>query len=118
MKSNPQDQDDIAAFCSTPKETTKMAFLVKDLLRFAGLACNEKKSFWIPTETKPLLGAIWPLNVVDQKAEATEKLQKLHEAWRTTRTLKDHQKFSGKLASLANFPGVTMKLLKAPKKLR
>eukprot|EP00917_Polyrhabdina_sp_WS-2016_P015421 GHVP01033568.1.p2 GENE.GHVP01033568.1~~GHVP01033568.1.p2 ORF type:complete len:101 (-),score=19.19 GHVP01033568.1:79-381(-) len=71
-------QDDIAVACESPEETIKLAQLAKDVIRFAGL-------LWIPTKTKPLLRAIWAPNVIFQKPEAFDKLQKLHEDWRSKR---------------------------------
>eukprot|EP00917_Polyrhabdina_sp_WS-2016_P032983 GHVP01070346.1.p1 GENE.GHVP01070346.1~~GHVP01070346.1.p1 ORF type:complete len:306 (+),score=41.72 GHVP01070346.1:139-1056(+) len=99
-------QDDVAVSAPTIKLTEEIAILVKDQMKLAGLICNEEKTFWDATSTKPLLGATWSPMKIYQKDQAIIDLQKLHEKWRTTRLLKDRQRFQGKLASLGNFPGV------------
>eukprot|EP00917_Polyrhabdina_sp_WS-2016_P025838 GHVP01055557.1.p1 GENE.GHVP01055557.1~~GHVP01055557.1.p1 ORF type:complete len:187 (+),score=34.78 GHVP01055557.1:697-1257(+) len=81
-------QDDVAVAASTIKETEEIAQLVKDQMKLAGLICNEEKSFWDPTSTKPLLGATWSPLKVQQKDQSIQDLQKLHEKWRTTRLLR------------------------------
>eukprot|EP00917_Polyrhabdina_sp_WS-2016_P014587 GHVP01031857.1.p1 GENE.GHVP01031857.1~~GHVP01031857.1.p1 ORF type:complete len:141 (-),score=20.17 GHVP01031857.1:442-864(-) len=103
-------QDDIAVAANDPETTTKIAQLASDLLLLNGLVENKEKSHWNPVDPKPLLGAIWSPHRIHQKPEAILRLQKLHEVWRNNRTLKDRQKYLGKLASLANFPGLLAKL--------
>eukprot|EP00917_Polyrhabdina_sp_WS-2016_P004919 GHVP01011325.1.p1 GENE.GHVP01011325.1~~GHVP01011325.1.p1 ORF type:complete len:102 (-),score=15.61 GHVP01011325.1:266-571(-) len=77
--------------------------MVKYTLKLAGLFCNEEKSFWNLTETKPLLGAIWSPNVIFQKPEAIKYYTKdednqedftinksLQESCQTTHSLSTH----------------------------
>eukprot|EP00917_Polyrhabdina_sp_WS-2016_P004778 GHVP01011055.1.p1 GENE.GHVP01011055.1~~GHVP01011055.1.p1 ORF type:complete len:172 (-),score=18.54 GHVP01011055.1:171-686(-) len=99
-------QDDVAIAASTIEKTMEIAKLVKQQMALAGLKCNEEKTHWNPTDTKPLLGAIWSPLQITQKEESIIQLQKLHQRWMDTRQLKDRQRFQGKLASLGNFPGV------------
>eukprot|EP00917_Polyrhabdina_sp_WS-2016_P022169 GHVP01048135.1.p1 GENE.GHVP01048135.1~~GHVP01048135.1.p1 ORF type:complete len:488 (+),score=53.42 GHVP01048135.1:757-2220(+) len=99
-------QDDIAISGEDKKQTMELATIVKDLLKLQGLITNEEKTYWNATEPKPLLGALWSPNCIRQQPEATVKLKALHDKWRQTRSLSDRQKFAGKLASLANFPGI------------
>eukprot|EP00917_Polyrhabdina_sp_WS-2016_P004781 GHVP01011058.1.p1 GENE.GHVP01011058.1~~GHVP01011058.1.p1 ORF type:complete len:205 (-),score=14.33 GHVP01011058.1:70-684(-) len=51
-------QDDVAIAASTIEKTMEIAKLVKQQMALAGLKCNEEKTHWNPTDTKPLLGAM------------------------------------------------------------
>eukprot|EP00917_Polyrhabdina_sp_WS-2016_P010011 GHVP01022021.1.p1 GENE.GHVP01022021.1~~GHVP01022021.1.p1 ORF type:complete len:241 (-),score=31.67 GHVP01022021.1:327-1049(-) len=87
-----------------------IAKMVINQMQLAGLKCNQEKTYWDPISTKPLLGAIWAPLLITQKPEEITILQKLHERWLTNRTLKDRQKYQGKLASLANFFGIVAEI--------
>eukprot|EP00917_Polyrhabdina_sp_WS-2016_P003954 GHVP01009032.1.p1 GENE.GHVP01009032.1~~GHVP01009032.1.p1 ORF type:complete len:205 (-),score=23.33 GHVP01009032.1:277-891(-) len=103
-------QDDIMIAAPSIEETTKITKLVIAKMKEAGLQTNILKSYLDPLSPKPLLGAVWNPKNLQQANEATTKLFTLWTNWKTERSLRSYRRFTGKLASLSNFPGYCAKI--------